>query len=214
VEGLADSFNTVAIDLPGHGDNIAAGFDSIDAYAEYVEGFISSIDPAKPVVCGVSMGGAVVLKLMLDGKIGYRAGIVINSGARLKVMQAIFDMIRNNYPAYIAALPSMGASPETERGKLAGIIADAEKSIPDVSYGDFTACNSFDVTGRLGEIKTRLLVFTASEDRLSPVKLGRFIHDNVNGSEYVNIAGAGHFSPVEKPGEVNDAIKFFLRSIG
>ena len=213
VEGLAVSCNTIAFDLPGHGDNSGDGFDSIDAYADAAENFIKTINPPSPVICGLSMGGAVVLKLLLDGKIKYRAGIIINSGAKLKVMPSIFELIQNNYQGYISALPSMGASPKTDRAKLADIIADAERSVPAVSYGDFTACNTFDVTGRLGEIKTHTLVLTAEDDRLAPVKLGRFIHDNVSGSEYVNIAEAGHFSPVEKPDEVNDAIRIFLQGI-
>lgn len=213
VRGLSDCCNTVAVDLPGHGDNRSSGLDTVDAYADAVENFIAALAPPSPVLCGLSMGGAIVQKILLDGKLRYKAGIIVNSGARLKVMPAIFELIQNNYGGYVSSLPVMGASAKCDPAKLADIIADAEKSDPAVSYGDFTACNNFDVTERLGGIKLPLLVLTADEDRLSPVKYGKFIHEHVPGSAYLCIPGAGHFSPVEKSDAVNDAIRNFINGI-
>ncbi len=213
VRGLAEICNTVAIDLPGHGSSTGSGSDSIASYADAVENFIHELNAPLPVPCGLSMGGAIALYMLLEGRIDYKAGIIINSGARLRVMPAIFELIQNNYSGYVSSLPVMGASPKTDPAKLSDIIADAERSIPAVSYGDFTACNSFDVTGRLGEINANLLVMTAEEDRLAPPKLGKFIHDNVTGSKYVNIIEAGHFSPVEKPAEVNNVMREFIKSL-
>jgi len=213
VEGLSDCCNTIAVDLPGHGENNGCGLDTVDGYAEAVESFIEAAGLVAPVVCGLSMGGAIVQKLLLDGKLKYKAGIIVNSGARLKVMPAIFELIQNNYDGYVSSLPVMGASDKCDKSKLADIIADAESSRPEVSFGDFTACNNFDVSERLGEIKVPLLVLTAEEDKLSPVKYGKFIHERVPGSLFSAIPGAGHFSPVEKPDEVNEAVRSFLKGI-
>jgi hypothetical protein len=82
-------------------------------------------------------------------------------------MPAIFELIQNNYSGYVSSLPVMGASDKCDKSKLADIIADAENISPELSSGDFTACNNFDVSERLGEIKVPLLVLTAEEDRLS-----------------------------------------------
>jgi pimeloyl-ACP methyl ester carboxylesterase len=213
VDGLTDCCNTIAVDLPGHGDDFGSGLDTVDGYADAVERFIEAAGIASPVICGLSMGGAIVQKLLLDGKIEYKAGIIVNSGARLKVMPAIFELIETNYSGYVSSLPVMGASDKCDKSKLTDIIADAENSRPEISFGDFTACNSFDVTERLGEIKVPLLVLTAEEDRLSPVKYGKLIHERVPGSLFKTISGAGHFSPVEKPDEVNDTIRKFLKEI-
>ncbi|HRX48572.1 MAG TPA: alpha/beta hydrolase [Spirochaetota bacterium] len=213
VQGLADCCNSIAVDLPGHGDHSGSGFDSVDGYADAVEMFIESAGIDLPVVCGLSMGGAIVQKLLLDGKLEYKAGIIVNSGARLKVMPAIFELIQNNYSGYVSSLPVMGASDKCDKAKLGDIIADAEKSRPDISFGDFTACNNFDVSERLSGIKVPLLILTAEEDKLSPVKYGRFLHERIPGSAFITIPGAGHFSPVEKPGEVNEAIREFLKGI-
>lgn len=212
VSGLSDCCNPIAVDLPGHGDDSGSGFDTVDAYSDAVESFIEEAGIVTPVVCGLSMGGAIVQKLLLDGRLKYKAGIILNSGARLKVMPAIFELIQNNYSGYVSSLPAMGASDKCDPAKLAEVIADAEKSRPEITFSDFTACNTFDVTERLGEIKVPLLVLTAEEDKLSPVKYGKFIHERVTGSTFLTIPGAGHFSPVEKPDEVNEAIRAFVTS--
>lgn len=213
VQGLAECCNTVAPDLPGHGDDSGSGLNTVDGYADAVERFITAAGIDSPVICGLSMGGAIVQKLLLDGKLKYKAGIIVNSGAKLKVMPAIFELIQNNYSAYVSSLQAMGASDKCDPAKLTDVISDAEKSRPEISFGDFTACNTFDVTERLGAIKLPLLVLTAEEDKLSPVKYGKFIHERVPGSEFVTIPGAGHFSPVEKADEVNDLIRSFLKVI-
>ncbi|HOP63236.1 MAG TPA: alpha/beta hydrolase [Spirochaetota bacterium] len=213
VEGLAGVCNTVAIDLPGHGDSTGSGFDSIGSYADAVENFIREMEIRSFVPCGLSMGGAIALQMLISGGDNCSGGIIVNSGARLKVMPAIFEMIEKNYSGYVSMLPVMGASPKTDKGMLAGIISDAEKSSPAVSAGDFTACNTFNATESLGGINVPLLVLTAEEDKLAPLKLGKFIHENVPGSKYVNITDAGHFSPVEKPEPVNDAMKNFIKGV-
>jgi len=210
VQGLSENFNTIAIDLPGHGESNSSGMDSIEDYSGCVERFISEINPPSPVPCGLSMGGAITLNMLLNNNIDFKAGIIINSGAKLKVMPAIFDLIKNNYRGYISSIPSIGASHSTDISKLADVINDAEKSSPDVVYNDFSACNKFDVTGKLNSISKPVLVLTAEEDKLSPQKYGKFIADNITGSSHVHITSAGHFSPVEQPEKVNEAISEFI----
>ena len=171
--------------------------------------FIDAINAPSPVPCGLSMGGAITLQLLLGNK-KYRSGIVINSGARLKVMPFIFELIKNDYQGYINSLPSVGISGKTDPSVLEEVIADSRRCNPDITYNDFMACNVFDVMNRLHEITVPLLVLTADEDKLSPVKYGQYLADHITGARMVNIMEAGHMSPVEKPDQVNQAILRFL----
>ncbi len=213
IQGLSDSINTIALDLPGHGESDGDGMETIEHYADRVRNFITEVNPPQPVPCGLSMGGAITLHLLINSGIKFKAGIIINSGARLRVMPAIFEMINSNYSGYTSSLPMMGASAKTDLTLLKDITNDAEKSRPEVVFKDFTACNTFDITERLNEINIPVLVLTAEEDKLTPQKQGKFLADHIAGSSYVNISEAGHFSPVEKPDEVNDAILKFVKVI-
>jgi len=213
IQGLSEFFNTVAIDLPGHGENSMEGMISIDDYARSVEDFLLELNPPSPVPCGLSMGGAITLTLLLNNTVKFKAGIIVNSGARLKVMPAIFDLIKNNYNGYTSSILSIGTSPKTDPSKLQDIINDAKNCSPDVVYNDFTACNTFDVTEKLNSIDIPVLVLTAEEDKLSPKKYGEFMAKHIAGSTHVNISDAGHFSPLEQPEEVNEAISRFISGI-
>jgi len=213
VKGLCADINTIAIDLPGHGESSADGMKSVDDYARCIEEFISAVNPPSPVPCGLSMGGAITLNLLVKAAIKFKAGIIINSGARLKVMPAIFELIKNNYSGYIGSIPMMAASPSTDRSRIQKIVSDAGKCNSDVVYNDFTACNTFDITESLNKITIPVLVITAEEDKLTPQKQGKFLADNITGASHVNILQAGHFSPAEKPEEVNGAILKFIKTI-
>jgi pimeloyl-ACP methyl ester carboxylesterase len=213
VEGLAETANTVALDLPGHGGSDGPRLDSVSAYAVAVAGFIDAIEAPAPVPSGLSMGGAIALQLLLDGKRDYRAGILINTGARLRVAPMILELIKSDYSSYVESLPAVAASPKTDPSLLKGLMDEAAKCDPDTAYGDFMACNTFDVMARLGEICVPVLVLTAEDDRLSPPKYGQYLKEHIANSRLAHIADAGHMSPVEKANEVNGTIAEFLASI-
>ena len=63
---------------------------------------------------------------------------------------------------------------------------------------------------KLGVIEVPVLVLTATDDKLTPIKYGSFLANNIKNAELVTIQDAGHFSPMEKPLEVNLAINDFL----
>lgn len=213
LEALTDCANTVAVDLPGHGDSPGEGMDTVDGYADAVEKLIETLKPKKPIPCGLSLGGAVALQMLLNGKGRYVAGILINTGARLKVMPEIFDMIKNDFEAYAASSSKMAASPQTDPDVLKAVVSEAKKCIPEVVYKDFAACNAFDVMGRLDTISEPVLVLSAKDDVLTPTKYAQFLCDAIPDSRMATIAQAGHLSPVERPDDVNQAIREFLKEI-
>lgn len=213
VDVLADRMNTIAVNLPGHGGSDGPGKDRIEDYAKSVSNFIESLGVQKPVICGLSIGGAIVLQLLMDESEKYKAGIVVNSGARLKVMPLIFEMIETDYLKFVNSMYSFGASPKTDPAKVKPVADSMAACSPEVTRKDFTACNTFDAMGHLDKITTPLLVMTASEDQLTPVKYGQFLADRVSHATLATIADAGHLSPIEKPDDVSRAILAFINSL-
>jgi pimeloyl-ACP methyl ester carboxylesterase len=85
---------------------------------------------------------------------------------------------------------------------------------PKVTYGDFQACNQFNVIERLDEIRVPVLVISAEDDKLTPPKYARFLEDGIPNATRKHIHDAGHIAPMEKPQEVNQAIIAFLNHHG
>jgi len=83
----------------------------------------------------------------------------------------------------------------------------------EVTKGDFTACDTFDVMERLGEIEDPVLILTASDDKMTPLKYGTYMDEHIGNSSMVVIEDAGHLSPMEKPEEVARAIAEFVLSL-
>ena len=210
VEGLAGRVNAIAIDLPGHGDSAGDGMGTIDGYARAVADFTRGVEAPKPVPCGLSMGGAITQQLLLDHPDACCAGILIGTGARLRVQPLILKTIEENFSGYIDSFLAFAASEKTDPERLRPISEATAQGRPQVALGDFMACDAFDVMERLPSILVPVLVITSEEDRLTPPKYGIFLEEKIKTASRVHIQDAGHLVPAEKPDEVNQAILDFL----
>jgi pimeloyl-ACP methyl ester carboxylesterase len=211
IDSLKTHLNTIAIDLPGHGKSSGPGLDRVEDYSDAVTDFIETTGIPTPIPCGQSMGGAIVLQLILEQKISFKAAILVNTGARLRVMPFVFEAIKNDYKGYLNAVPAFAASEKTNPVKLASFMNDSAKCPPEVAYADYTACDRFNVTEKLSSITTPVLVLTAEDDKLSLPKFGSYLKDHIKNASITEIKEAGHLSPIEQPEVFNGAVIDYLK---
>ncbi len=214
VEGLAARANTIALDLPGHGRSGGEGCDHIEGYARSVIDFIKALGLSSPILCGISMGGAVVQQILLASENPVKAGILIGTGSTMRVAPFIFETIENDYAGFVELLAKLSASKKTDRACVNPFREDLAQTNPEVTYDDFRACDRFDVTERLGLIAVPVLVLTAQDDKLTPPSYGEFLEKYIKQAKRVLIVDAGHIVPMEKPAEVNRAIIEFFDQKG
>ena len=156
------------------------------------------------------MGGAVVQQLLLDYPDLLKAGILLNTGAKLKVAPVIFDMLEKDYNGYLSTIGKLVACKTTQPEQLKQFQEETARCKPEVTRKDFRACNRFDVMQRVGSITLPVLVVSAEDDQLTPPKYGEFLKNNIPNASRILIAEAGHILPAEKPEEFNGAIINFL----
>ena len=210
LDGLAGAVNAVAIDLPGHGKSPGDGMGTIEDYARAVADFIRAIEAPRPIPCGLSMGGAITQQLLLDHPDVCRAGVLIATGARLRVMPLILKTVEEDFSSYADSFLAFATSEKTDPERLRPISEATAECRPHVALGDFKACDAFDVMERLPSIEVPVLVITSEEDKLTPPKYGIFLEERIKTASRVHIRDAGHLSPAERPDEVNRAILDFL----
>ena len=214
IQGLGSRVNTVALDLPGHGRSCGGGKTKIADYVRAVVDFIKQIDIPTPVPCGLSMGGAITQQLLVDCRDQVKAGILISTGATLKVVPAIFEAIEKDYNGFVDMVAKLAASPKTDPGVVESFKNEMAGCKPEITRGDFLACNRFDLLERLPFIEVPVLVVSAQDDKLTPPKYADLLEKTIENAVRAHIMNAGHVVPIEKPVEVNQAILRFLDRSG
>lgn len=200
------------LDLPGHGRSEGQGCDTIAGYAEAVVKFLDTLGIERATIVGHSMGGAIAQTLALDSP-GRVAGLVlVATGARLRVGPAILEGIRSDFEGSVELVTRFAWSPEappalTELGRQALL-----ETGPDVLSSDFSACDRFDVIGRLGEVEVPTLVITGTADQLTPPKYARFLAEHIPDAQLALVEGAGHMVMLERPAQVAKAVQEFKSS--
>lgn len=216
VMALKSVSTAIAPDLPGHGGSCGKAQTTISDYAASVVGFIRSagISEHNIIVCGLSMGGAIVQQLLISYPELFKAGILINTGARLKVHPMIIEAIKTDFTGFIQAMPKTMASPTADPTRFEQQIFEAvESSTADISLKDFYACNQFDVMNEIDKISCPVLVLAAEHDVSTPAKYGEWLAQKIQNCTYSCIQNAGHLSPLEKPEEINGEICRFLENL-
>jgi pimeloyl-ACP methyl ester carboxylesterase len=205
----------VALDLPGHGKSTGCGLQSIVEYAQAVKEWLLALGLHSAIFAGHSMGSAIALTLALEAPEHVAGLILVGAGARLRVTPQLLEnaasatTYQNAVNVAMEWSFSSGVSPRLK--ELAAQRMSETRS--SVIYGDFLACNSFDVTASIGEIHQPTLVVCGSEDRMTPVRYSQFLAERIPGASLKVIPEAGHMVMLEKPQLVAEAWLEFLGGV-
>jgi pimeloyl-ACP methyl ester carboxylesterase len=203
-----------ALDLPGHGKSAGPGRDSIAAYCDVVYGCVQALELKRVVLCGHSMGGAIVQDFALHYP-GRLAGIVlVGTGARLRVAPAILEGIRSDFPATVRTIADWVHDKNVPEQLKRLYVQRTLENDPEVMYGDFYACDQFDRRADVGRIETPALVVCGSNDVMTPPKFSESLAQSLPHARLALIPNAGHMVALEAPEAVTEAMVDFLRTLG
>jgi pimeloyl-ACP methyl ester carboxylesterase len=204
-------FNPIIIELPGHGKSGGEGEEEIGRYAEHVHLFLKVLKLSKITLVGHSMGGAIAQTMALAHPEVVSRIVLVGTGARLKVVPMILNGIKDHFEETIRNITQFAYSQKASSLLIERGIADMMRCRPEVLYGDFLACDRFDLMNEVEKIDLPTLILCGEEDRLSPVKYSEFLHRRIRGSKMEVLPNAGHMVMMESPQVFNEKIGEFLR---
>jgi pimeloyl-ACP methyl ester carboxylesterase len=203
-------FNPIIIELPGHGESGGEGENEIGRYAEHVYSFVNTLGLQGIFLVGHSMGGAIVQTLALKHPEILQGIILVGTGARLRVFPSILNGIINHFNETVPKIVQFAYSRKATKDLSERGIAEMLRCRPKVLYGDFLACDRFDLMKEVEEIELPTLVVCGEDDELTPVRYSKFLHSKIKHSRLEILSEAGHMVMMESPEAFNEKIRGFI----
>lgn len=216
----------IAPDLRGAGESDAPtrGY-SMARYADDLVAVLDAVGAPQAVCCGLSMGGYVLFELWRRYPGRIRALILCDTKSEADAPEA-----KRGRDELIAVARDAGVGAVAERllPKLLGRTSRAENPtlveavramlLRSPVAGIVGALEAMrdrpDSTPRLAEIAVPTLVVVGTEDELTPAAAVRPMAERIPEARYAEISGAGHLTPLERPGPFNSAVAEFLSRLG
>lgn len=219
---LTDEFTVIAWDEPGAGSSLdlPEDFDLADI-ADGLAAWLETLDLGPAHIAGSSWGGTVLLELyrrhpalvatliLIDTYAGWKGSLsaeevrarVASTGKMLSVQGEVFDptlpgLFANDPPAEFVPL-------------LAAIAADVR---PDTLRIELPIMAQTDLSDLLPQIAVPTLLIWGRQDVRSPLRVAHQFHDAIPDSTLVVIDDAGHLCHLERPEQVNRAVREFCRT--
>ena len=145
------------------------------------------------------MGGAIVQTLALTHPEVMKGIVLVGTGAKLKVFPMILEGIRNNFEETVRKIVPFTLSPKAPSELMERGINEMLQCHPEVLYGDFLACDRFDIMKEVERINLPTLILCGEDDQLTPVKYSQFLHSRIKGSKMEVLPDAGHMVMMEAP---------------
>jgi len=201
-------YRLLALDLPGHARSEGAGSRSVEEYCDFVGDFMDAAGFEKIVLGGHSMGGAITQRFALKYPRRLRGIVLVGTGARLRVAETVLENARKGIN-----LPEYAYSPQTSKSLISRAEMEFDLTSPQVRYGDFLACDGFDLMEEVHKIDAKTLIVCGEEDRLTPPKYSVYLRERIPGAVYEPVPDAGHMVMWEKADAVNKALEGFLKRL-
>lgn len=223
---FAKTHRVIAPDQRGFGGSDATeGTVTMAQLADDMAGLLDALRVAGPVcLCGLSMGGYVGLNFFERHRprlgtlvlCDSRAGPDTLEGRKARLESA--DRVLKEGSGFLAeSLVARLFSEQSRRMQPAIIKATQDVIRRNPPAGTAAAARGMaerpDMTGMLGDIDVPTLLVVGTEDVISPVAEMRSMAAAIPDATLVEVAGAGHMSPLEAPDTVTAAIEHFLGTV-
>jgi 3-oxoadipate enol-lactonase len=218
---FADSYRSLAWDMPGYGGSAALSSVSIASLADALKDFLDATGAVRPVIVGHSIGGMIVQQLLAqDPEIAGAVVLAQTSPAFGKPdgdWQKQFISARlgplDRGETMVSLAPSLVKELVGDDPDASGMVVarDCMASVPAATYrATMLALMGFDLRDALKEISVPALVLSGSKDNNAPAPMMAKMASYIPSATYVELEGVGHLANLERPEEFNAVLWDFL----
>ncbi len=214
---------TLSIDLRGHGKSSTP--DKLDAYnlerfAQDVHEVLAAKEISNATLIGHSLGGMIILKYLKQYGSVKRVVLIDSTYENPSKHVPLFNKV-NWTPLTEQLIKYIEDKPRIQR-KIGGIdyqkthpktptwLIGAKHSAPHVILSCFREILSLNEEELLKNIRIPTLLIAGEQDKKTPAKITKHMHEKIPGSKLVIIPDAPHDTPRTHPEQLIQAITEFL----
>ncbi len=225
LSGLAGKIRVIAPDLRGFGKSkLGTGDFSMDQYGDDIVLLMDRLRLEKTAVCGMSMGGYVLLNLLdrYPERVSCACFMVTRGGAEDaegqarrtalagEVQQSGVTVVADAFSRILFAPGSVAKNPAMV-AHMHGLMMAASPA--GLANGLLAMRDRKDYSERLGDFKVRALVIGAENDLAIPREESFKLAAGLNDATLCMIPDAGHMVMLEQPAVVNRVLAEFLETV-
>lgn len=192
LKGLSHNRMVVAIDLPGHGYSRRTEVPTIDDFVDAIVSVCLTEGITRPILCGHSMGGAVVLEAVRRRPITIGALVLISTAAVLPVSTELERLLAYDDMEPIADL--LVGSVFSEKVELLTGFARKGLALLDPAFirNDVVLCRQVDNRDMLSSVDMPALVVANRGDAVIPWHLTAELAEGIPGASFILNEASGH----------------------
>lgn len=222
---LQKSHRVIAYDIRGFGSSLAGKEKaSITLFADDLVRFMDAMEIEKAIVCGLSMGGYILLNAVQRYPDRFAAIILADTQCipdsemvREKRSETILHIEANGLKIFADGFIKNVFTPHTLDSKKE-VVESTRKIMLDtppetVTSGLSALAERAEICTLLKDLFIPTLIICGRQDMVTPLAQSESMHSEITNSTLIIIEKAGHLSNLEQPKAFNKAIEDFVLTL-
>jgi pimeloyl-ACP methyl ester carboxylesterase len=215
VDYFSQFFKVVTLDFPGFGKtSTPKEVWGIEDYSDFTAEFIGKLGIKNPILLGHSFGGRVIIHMLGNNKIEAEKVILVDSAGikprrnlyyYLKVYS--FKLVKN-----VLLFPLWSKKTQDLLNKARDFFGSKDyKNSDGILRSIMVKVVNEDLKRFLPHIDVPTLLIWGEMDQATPLRDGKLMEKKIPDAGLVVLAGAGHFSYLDRPNEFIVIVHHFLK---
>ena len=212
-------WNTVAVDLPGHGRSDGEPLSSVAAISEWLVALLDTLRADRAALVGHSMGALAALEAAGRNSDRVTKLALLGPSVPMPVSEVLLEAARRDDHVAFELINGWSFSLSAQLGgnRLPGVwmtgnaLRLMERSRPGALYTDLLACQNYaEGLNAAARIRCPVLLILGARDQMAPAKNAVALLDALGDKRVLTIPDCGHSLMTEAPDAVLDALREFL----
>jgi pimeloyl-ACP methyl ester carboxylesterase len=213
-------FNTLAVDLPGHGRSEGAALTSVEALADWLWAFVDAAGAAKVAFAGHSLGSLTALEAASRAPERVTHLALLGPAVPMVVSDMLLAAAKADDHVALELINGWSFSPAKQLGSnrqpgvwmMGNAMRLMERMHPGVLHADLAACHAYaNGLAAARAVRALTLLILGARDIMAPPRTAAELGDTLAKSRTVLLPDCGHAMMAEQPDAVLDTLRDFLR---